>query len=578
MTILTKIHKGICTAALTAALVLALPSCVWEDMPEGGGGTVGKGQGVHLSLTVMSSSTTSVSRANHGDDFEEQGSDIENYIDFDNDDFRIVIFDKSGDYLVEPDLSSEQWKIYPKYQSGDYVMYYLEGDVELPESITATDIERISKEGVQVIALANWKGADSRASYTDIFKKGTGRQTLAEIWKDAANYNFGYTPQAGNMTWMPALEPARRLIPMFGFAASTAFEARYNNGVLYAGATIPMQRAMAKIEVIDNLTDQPQLSIGDVTMTDFNTTGRFIPDIDANKDWSKIGSQVDRSSVPAGVQKQTGLKFFKVTEDGVNKWIAYVPEMELEKGVVSGAGEVSETRTHLKVDIASTMASFTGATYPLHFARYDEVTSMPTFPDDSWNHILRNHIYRFYVNKVGISVKLHLHVLNWNLDDDEEWDFTDHVSVSKQLEWKNDTYADFTPSTGEVLLSFDKPYLEGEFEFITPQNATWYARLVPIGDAKPGAVTFVDADGKPMNPTVGSDPEYCPEISGIIGHSSDGVIRIRPTSSAGDIESRFRLEFLVENLGVWITVPMPPDEPNYYTIIRPANIIDFSAR
>ena len=572
-------------AAMAVGLLVALQGCIWDGPLE----EDSRDSSFHLSVTVLAGSSAAT-RAGHTDDFEENGTAAENYIDFDGNDFRIVLFDNQGDYLLELD-GLDRWSMFPHATEDDYSLYRMECEIKFPETMSQDKIEQIRTNGFQVMVLANWKNARN-SGYANLFTPGGGTaQDLGSIWKDKTNYNFQLYTQSGDIsTWRPDHQgTTKRLIPMFGIAKAPRFTPR-NGGELYSASTIKMQRTVAKIEVLDNLKDQPSLSVDGVTMTAFNASGRFIPDVAANANWDKVGEQVDVSSIPADVQKYTNLQFFHQggtrDSDGKvsgGKWIAYVPEMALDKLSVDATTKafdpesvVAQARPHLDVKIGSTLDFYEGGNYPAHFAVYNQ-NFEPTIPDESWNHILRNHIYRFSVNKVGLSVDLHLHVIPWVLDEDEEWDFTDHVTVQQMLDWNPNTYSRLDEDTGEVVLQVENgKSLEGNFRISTPLNGRWYVRLTPLGEAKTNAVSFVDKDGNVLQPSSG-DPAACLEISGLIDTQNEvpTVFYIRPTNNGNDQESAFRLEFFVENLGVWMEVPMTEGgKYKYYTIVRPANIIE----
>ena len=554
-----------CRLALCAlGLLAAVTGCVSRGALSAGDGT--SADTFRMSVTVITNAGVST-RAGHADDTQQAGSEAENYIDFPGNDFRIVLFDKAGNYLYEVD-GQGRWDSYSV--SNDRRVYTLDYEIDFPETIGRDKRAEIRAEGLQVLVLGNWRS--SGASYGTFAGRTLGGEN--DIWRDGTNYNFNYRPADGNETWRPDPEE-NTLIPMFGYAKSTPFNLALGGGTIGATAKIPMQRALAKVEVIDNLVNQPALSVGDVTMTAFNTSGRFIPDVTANANWDKVGEQVDVSSLPDRVTAGANLKFFHDVDN--KKWIAYVPEMALTQPALDAKKSfdpaAAGTRPHLEVKIVTdnSLSFYEGGTYPVHFASYD-ANSVPTIPDDSWNHILRNHIYRFSVNKVGVSVQLHLHVRPWQEDEVEEWDFTDHVTVSKTLEWAENTYeANEEEDRNVILLLEDGVSLKGEFQLMSPVNGRWYARLVPLGDAKPNAVTFVDANGDVMEP---SDGGVCLEISGQVDKDRREVIYIRPTELGNDYESRFRLEFLVENLGVWMEVPVTKDGSSNYTIVRKRNIIE----
>ena len=573
-------------ALLAAGLLLAVSGCAWvRDDPDA---LLPEGSNFRMSLTVLAPSSA-LTRADRDDDYEQTGTIAENYIDFADNDFRIALFDAGGNYLMSL-AAGNQWEVYPTPVANDFSAYQMECELQFPERLTPETIESIRQNGLSALVLANWQSAGGANTYAGLFTPDDRPQPLAEVWADDTHYNFDYHRHADGSSWRPSQTAAsKRLIPMFGYAKTTAFTSGIG-GVLNASATIPMQRALAKVEVLDNLKDQPNLHVEGVTMTMYNTSARFIPDVAANQKWNQVGTQVTSSSLPKDVvteKPEDGLSFFK--DESGKKWVAYVPEMLLPELKLNDKGEVVGERPHLDIKIGSTLDFYTGGTYPAHFARYTQ-DMQPTVPDPSWNHILRNHIYRFEVNKVGLTVDLHLHVIPWEPDEDEVWDYTDQVTIQHSLSWeeypdpdgKTDengnvlsepSYASFDSRTGDVFLWLDpkRAPLKGSFKITTPLNGRWYVRLVPIDGSKTDAVTFVDvdSDGKVIWPA-----SPCLEISGTIDNGRfPDYFYIMPTSFDNDFESRYRLEFYVENLGVWTEVPMTPDQFRYYTIVRQRNLI-----
>lgn len=506
----------------------------------------------HLKVRILTSKEI-LSRANHSDDEQLKGSNAENYIDFDSGNFKIILFNIDGTHLLDIDRSS--WEVSTSEDSY-YVYYILDINVVLPEGTTEDVKNRIKREGIKVMALANWnKSADDNA-YASFNKSENARQTLSEIWEDGSNYNFVYSAavddKSAYTSWLPTLGENKKLIPMFGISTSSPFSQSTSGAEYRTSVVVPMQRVLAKVEVIDNVSTASDGSITNVSMSSFNELGRFIPNVALNPNWDKIGSQVEVSSLPANVfTNNNELEFVKQG----NKWIAYVPEMAL-------GNQLNEQRPHINVDIEGSER------HVVHFAYYND-QSEPTIPDESWNHILRNHIYRYEVSRGSVRTNIHLHVIPWTLDEDEVWDFTDHASVVT-YEWENHDI--YNKQTGEIYLSFDQS-IDGHFQVMSPINGRWYIRLVPLGDAKPGAVSFVDAYGHIMEPYVG-DPPYCHELTGDIIGPVGTVVHIAATDIGNDQESRFRLEFYVENLGRWTEVSLTKDTPvANYIIIRKANLI-----
>lgn len=565
---LQSIVRNSVLSTLAVVVLLSLTSCIDEA-----GISSKKGDGdMMLTLTVLTGSNAGSRSRGHTDDSEESGSDVENNIDFSGNDFRVILFDNEGNYLYDFTPKGAEWA---QITVGASLGYRWEGQISFL-GLSEDKIDEIKTTGYQVLAVANWRSFDNQKAYGNLFSKANGHQSLSEIWSDNENYNFTYKPLTGSYSWRPAYtSSSHTLIPMFGLSHGTAFVSQ-SDGLKHSYVSISMQRAVAKIEIIDNLASQ-QVSITEAVMTRYNTTGRYITDVEHNPNWDKIGSQVDVSSLPADVTTATELKFFReIIDASHSRWVAYVPEMLLETPIVDAEGNFDGARTHVDIKVSPNSTGYEGGTYQVHFGQYDPLTFKPTIPDDSWNHILRNHIYRFYINRVnlGPKVDLHLHVIPWNVDDEEIWDFTDNVTVTKNIVWTAGTYESIDEQ-GNVNLSFDEDLiLEGRFRIISPINGKWHAYLTMLPGSKSDAITFVDKDGEPL---VNDDPntKYSTHAQGeITGNDQDIILRIMPTNFDNDVESRYRLEIYVENFGKWTKVALvESDDFDDYIIVRKANLI-----
>ena len=561
-------------SVLIVALAMLLSSCVDETALRHDATADGKTPFM-LTLTLVTA-TNDGSRAGHNDSYEEQGSDVENMINFGANDVHIVIFDNDGNYLYDFTPRSSDWS--DMGSSAGYQGYKWEGKLSFPALADIDQAEKIAKNGFQVLVVANWNSFDNKSTYNDIFRKGDVHSSLAEIWNDGSNYNFDYVVSGVSSTWRPTVSgTTKSLIPMFGIAQSTPFaEKPDGDGRRYAFASISMQRAVAKVEIIDDLADQ-DITITDAVLTRYNTSGRYITDVANNPNWDKLGSQVEVSSLPDDVTTGSSLRFFREQMDATHyRWVAYVPEMLLEQPVVDAKGNFAGGRTHVDVTVSADKTGYNGGTYQVHFAQYDN-NSKPTIPDPSWNHILRNHIYRFYIRHVnlGAQANIHLHVIPWNVDDEEIWDFTDNIAVTKNLTWVKGTYDDEIDQAGNVNLTFDPDIiLEGHFRIISPVNGKWHAYLNMLPGSKSDAMTFVDEEGNPL-PTDDPNTKYCLHAQGdITGNEHDMVLRIMPTNYENDSESRYRLEIYVENLGKWQKVALVEgDDFEDYIIVRKSNLI-----
>ena len=113
--------------------------------------------------------------------------------------------------------------------------------------------------------------------------------------------------------------------------------------------------------------------------------------------------------------------------------------------------------------------------------------------------------------------------------------------------------------------------LIGRFTIMSPVNGTWHAYLVPLADAQSNAITFSDRFSNPYNPPEGQEVQV--HVSGNIDNS-EAIIFISPTNFFNDFESKYRLDFYVENLGKWTKVSLTGDvDYDNYTIVRKLNLI-----
>lgn len=265
----------------------------------------------------------------------------------------------------------------------------------------------VSTGEIQVLVLTNWNGFDG-TEYPAL-KSG---DALTHLYTDGAKNIFTMPTGAGTdnslITWLPEIDK-KSGIPMFGasevkplLAARDATDEDKINGKKVDGkvldmGTIMLLRALSKIEVRFDPTAATALegfSISDVSLSAYNTTGRFIPDVTVNLNWDALNTQVVAPTLPDGVgQSESPLRFFEV---GANLWRAYVPEMDL-----AGSG-----RPNLTIGIKNAAGVETPFTIAL---------DNPNRSGDL-KHLLRNHIYRYTISGVemGGDLKVNVDVDPWD--------------------------------------------------------------------------------------------------------------------------------------------------------------------
>lgn len=531
---------------LTLSVAGSLWSCIKESYSDCPDPLQDK---VALNLHLVTQSPSTRTRAMGHET--EKGTDPENHINISDTDFQVLIFDADGRLIeyFEPTtkgvLSS----------NSDYTIYSLAGRIA-PVS-----------DKIRVMVLANWKSFDAASSYSGFQIPWT--LDLNDLYTDGLRWNFTMPVATDNATsekfsWRPAITPEARLIPMFGVSVEVDLTvlSKENPVISLTGDnSIKLLRSIAKIEVIDNIEGS---AIESVSLSKYNTTGRFIPNVKENPEWNNNKTQVTTPSLPTNETDPAGrdLVFFNMNAGSGAKahWVAYVPEMRL------GDKELIDTRPHLDLTIDK-------RDYRLEFADYNS----RLVPDSGWPNLLRNHIYQYTVNSVGAAIELTLNVLPWDLAEDEIWYYEDIPGSADPIVWTQYGALDNGNATVTLNVSNDvEKILKGQFTIPSPLSGIWHAQLMTVGDAKPTAIMFCNADGSPIDPSSGQTGQH---VWGLIRDIEDptkaaeATIYIKVETTGVDIESRFRLMVSVQNGERWMEVTMTPgsSESNFWTIIRPTN-------
>lgn len=543
---------GLLTAAVSIICIL-LAGCARDDADSADAAPADAGTPYVLRLNVAAATNSSTRSAGHP---LEPATAAEEYIDIFNGDYAVVIYDKGGNCIAQIDGTDAT----PRQQDSFYwVECRLDDDL-------IRNIQQSGSDDIQVLVVANWKAYDKGTSFA---YPTFSNNSLATLWTDGSNYNFSHQAygSSGNTCWTPDIA-GRRLIPMFGIGTGRLSDARKElDGCLHLTCDIPMLRALAKVEVIDNIP-QSNISVSSVSLSTHNTNGRYIPNIAENPNWNKNNIQVVKPSLPDNVGISTqNLTFVKITENNTDKWVAYIPEMNLTSGAVK------DNMPTLNINVATTKDNSTSSsTYAMPLGEYLNGVFNNTYFD-----ILRNHIYRYTIASVNATANITLEVLPWDKEDDERWDYTQVPGTVEAIQWSN--FANEVQETAEVTLNIStaaSDILTGTFTIPSPLSGTWHAQLMPIGDANPAAVVFCNADGTDIDTADGQTSHHIwNDISTEPDKSkpTPATLYIKVASTDGDAESRFRLLIMVENIGQWMDVNMTPDRSsaNYWTIIRPTN-------
>ena len=474
---------------------------------------------INLNLTVPSSSTGTRSTGHEP----VAGSKDENYINVIEKDFQVLMFDKDG-ALVKGILSDFECK--ENDVNGEMTSYTLTTKLSLSSN---EDKERLKE--FKIMVLANWESFE-RSNTKPAFEYPSFEEfeefedyNLSNIYKEREKFNFTFAAPTTESPkcWVPSIND-KRAIPMFGVTDEVDLQfaidmAKYGDGPSF---NVPMLRAMAKVEIIDELIDR----IGSVSLSSANQSGRFIPEIDerngTNTGWSDPDTQIKTPSIPDNPGTIDKIQFVQgpvvkgPDSDGKRTWVAYIPEMDFR--------DIDENlRPQFTIYDGDEQLD------PKPFNNYinGEVVKDP---NEYLPAVLRNHIYSFRVtitDKAKVSIKLE--VLPWDMEYDDTPSYFDSPEVAKWLEWKTvydeDDNVDedkvgepneFLDDDEKLILTM-KPtteeYAQATFTLEAPKNCRWYAQLQPLGGSS-NAFYFVDANGDAIT-TNGGNPE------GVIGKAGD---------------------------------------------------------
>lgn len=253
--------------------------------------------------------------------------------------------------------------------------------------------------------------------------------------------------------------------------------------------SIPMLRSLAKIEIVDMVPGQ-SANIGKCVLTTYNTSGRFIPDVDNNPSWHISGIQIENPSIPEGVTSSQNLVFVKTeknvrpegaTEDEPKDcFTVYIPEMDF----TDTAEEDYPTIEVFINDVPHT----------IYLGDYnsDGKIKEENGQKQLYAHLLRNHNYRFDIVGVG-STEFDFEVKTpWTEYESEEWLYEDAViTFEPDQNGKLFSWVGVNPSTEPepiypkyeevlnprtVIISQDG-WLQGTFHLTSPAKGTWTLSL-----------------------------------------------------------------------------------------------------
>lgn len=405
-----------CRSVIVFAVTLLLASCSREDVfpPDEGENS---GDYITLEFTMLTRNAASALTSRAGiptPPNPETGFGAENYLDLDN--LVFLLFDGQQKMLraFSPEISVLNDGAAP------YVKYSVKTFLHDKYFLHATD-EYIT---FTIVALGNHTGLSP-----DNFNYHIG-QELSEIF-DSEKVGTFEIPVSNNTsgTWVPTIAPVTGQeaghIPMAGMQTFTVRTAALKNSTpdrpykLSEGVSaryINMLRALAKIEIIDNLppvtADGESYEIESVELMGHATRGAILPNF---SEWSATleTQYVSRPSVPASSEyrgvngpvvtdavSDAVINFFAdpdaagVREDGCHVHSCYITEYDPDK---NGAVPDMWMRVTLKSRLTGKTSRFR-----LELAPYND--GKPGEPLK----ILRNNIYRYVItgaNEISVDIQ-----------------------------------------------------------------------------------------------------------------------------------------------------------------------------
>lgn len=425
---------------ISAFAAFLLPSCVTENAlcP-----STGRADEFMLNLNIAAGN---ISTRAFGHDMDYDAPYADNYIN--PEDLCVYILNSSGTIIERFEPTSKQLTA---------------------EGLCLRGLYAPKSDEFRIMAMANWQTRFGGDYETNISES----TTLTGLYTDVNNFNFTMPAGEEGASWIPSAGISG--IPMFGLSVENIAVPEKTGGFVpeLDVKAIPMLRALAKIEVI-NKTNDEDIKITAVRLTDYVPTGRFIPDGSEgkNEDWNIWNIQVAEPSLPfAAATKSEALRF---AAGNGETFTAYIPEMDL-----NGLGD---RRPYLEVDIS--IDNDAPITYPVKFGKYEGGKCVDeTYPAA----LLRNHRYEFDINSVekGVSVDLTLIVdTDWEVYD-SEFDYRDAAAVfeaGKHFTWTTSTFEESGLYDKRTLLVDPTGGAEASFTMTEPKLGTWTLALYGSDD------------------------------------------------------------------------------------------------
>ena len=323
----------------------------------------------------------------------EVGETYENYIDIENNNYRIYFFTSANKFIArfEPDG-------FVVAEGSDYSDYSVLG--KAPAAL-------VNHKNFKMVVLANWP------QYGDDAMKA-GETLLADI----CDAEWGYFDRFSSFELGP-----ERLIPFYGVHEYNNIEFKSGEATLLS-EPVTLLRAVAKVEVILKTDDHFDLSFSEVKIRRYNKKGYCAPknvfsqdNYDHGGEWKSdyvSGLHLVENSNDAEDKIQNfrfASQWTGVDGNKYEKWIAYL----LEYQNIDAGDKYSCIEVRLDVQTGE------DEPYKVYFASYDESGKTDNNDNAKRFDISRNNLYRFTITVR--NSRLMVNVQGWKYAYDNEYTF-----------------------------------------------------------------------------------------------------------------------------------------------------------
>lgn len=423
---------------LVTLVFIGMQSCICDEEPA----NATLPQGIQMGFTIHVGGNKSASRGvpTEGGESVEAGTGKENEIDIANRDFRVYFFEANNDntYIGELEVISVL-DVTDNSNDGYNNDYYVVGQV-------TTEVATEMNNGFRMVVMANlgkwykFNGHDNNigkdlAIYGGYPQEDTDKDGIIDVRigingvqgninRDGEGNGDGvyfYGKKAGEeFQWYEDFDLGfnvhtdadDRLIPMWGIRTYTGVKLEKNT-ITNVDNPLNMLRTMAKIEVIfDDKIELPTKDNNndiDIYLKNFKAMAMIEPyNLEANNTNSyqshgyNTYEDFELANTYYGITEgKIRLKLTNENNDNTRKYVIYVPEMDERNW--GDFNQNNENSPQIQIRYGSKPENYT---FPLKQPNGDGTfTTVP---------ILRNHIYRYKIEKVNLNPVIKYEVVNWD--------------------------------------------------------------------------------------------------------------------------------------------------------------------